>query len=109
MKHTYIITAILLNITRAGNTPKAVKDYKTDENLAGLEIEHKDIIVDDISVGEVTVANERILAVTYYVDIESDLPAGDVTKAMYDGFTVHVQHDDLVGVNTSAINHSFIS
>lgn len=109
MKHTYIITAILLNFSHAGNTHKAVKAFKHDENLAGLEIEHDDIIVDDISVGEVTVANERILAVTYYVDIESDLPAGDVTKAMYDGFTVHVEHDDLVGVNTSAVNHSFIS
>ena len=109
MKHTYIITAILLNFSHAGNTHKAVKAFKHDENLAGLEIEHKDIIVDDISVGEVTVANERILAVTYYVDIESDLPVEDVTKAMYDGFTIHVQHDDLVGVNTSAVNHSFIS
>lgn len=70
MKHTYIITAILLNFTPAGNTPKAVEAFKADEDLAGLEIEHKDIIVGEIRVGEICVINERILAVTYYVDIE---------------------------------------
>ena len=106
MKHTYIITAILLNIIEAGNTPKAVKAFKADEDLAGLEIEHDDIIVDDISVGEVVVVNERILAVTYYVDIECDLEAGEVTNAMYDAFTINVQHNDLVGVNTSATHIS---
>ena len=109
MKHTYIITAILLNFTPAGNTPKAVEAFKADEDLAGLEIEHKDIIVGEISVGEICVINERILAVTYYVDIECDLPAGEVTKALYDGFTINVQHDDLVGVNTSAVNQSYTS
>ena len=109
MKHTYIITAILLNFSHAGNTHKAVKAFKHDENLAGLEIEHKDIIVDDISVGKVCAINERMIGVTYYVDIESDLPAGDVTKAMYDGFTTDVQSEYLVSINTSAVNHTHIS
>lgn len=109
MKHTYIITSVLLNISKAGNTAKAVKAFKADEDLAGLEIEHDDLIIDDISVGEVVAVNERILAVTYYVDIESDLATGEVTKALYDAFTINVQHDDLVGVNTSAVNHSHIS
>ena len=109
MKHTYIITAILLNFSKAGNTHKAVKAFKHDENLAGLEIEHKDIIVDDISIGEVCVINERMIGVTYYVELESDLPVNKVTEALYDGFTTNVPHDDLVGVNTSAVNHTHIS
>lgn len=37
------------------------------------------------------------------------MPAGEVTKALYDGFTINVQHNDLVGVNTSAVNQSYTS
>ena len=67
MKYKYIMTAILLNISNEGITPKSRKAAKADNDFACLDIEHDDVIVDDISACEVVQVNERILAVTYYV------------------------------------------
>lgn len=107
MKHTYIITAILLNITRAGITSNAAKAAKADEDFAGLVIEHDEIIVDDISVGDVTVVNERILAVTYHVDVESDLPGEELTGELKDVVELNCESEDYVVINYSAFNHPF--
>ena len=53
MKHKYIMTAFLLNISNDGITPKSLKAAKANEDFACLDVEHDDIIVDDISACEI--------------------------------------------------------
>ena len=108
MKYKYIMTAILLNISNEGITPKSLKAAKADDDFAGLTIESDDVIVDDISASEVVSVNERILAVTYYVDVESELPADELTKALEGCTEMCVQDDDFILINYSAINTSKI-
>ncbi len=104
MKYKYIMTAILLNIRKDGITPKSLKAAKADEDFACLNVEHDDVIVDDISAGEVVQVNERILAVTYYVDVESVLPAHELTEELKDVTDMNCQDDDYVLINYSVVN-----
>jgi len=104
MKYKYIMTAILLNISNEGITPKSLKAAKADNDFACLDIEHDDAIVGDISVCEIVQVNERILAVTYYVDVESDLPAHELTEELKDVTDMNCQDDDYVLINYSAVN-----
>lgn len=110
MIHNYLYTAILLNTSKAGNTAKSVKSAKASEDFAGLTIEHDDIIVDDISVSEVVAINERILAVTYHVRIDSDLDAGQLTDELQDTTSFDgPEDDDYMFINFSAINLTAIA
>ena len=104
MKYKYIMTAILLNIRKDGITPKSLKAAKANEDFACLDVEHDDIIVDDISACEVVQVNERILAVTYYVDVESALPAHKLTEELKDVTDMNCQDDDYVLINYSVVN-----
>jgi hypothetical protein len=98
------MTAILLNIRKDGITPKSLKAAKANEDFACLDVEHDDIIVDDISACEVVQVNERILAVTYYVDVESALPAHKLTEELKDVTDMNCQDDDYVLINYSVVN-----
>ena len=107
MKYKYIMTAILLNIRDEGITPKALKAAKSDEGIVCLNIQHDDVIVDDISVSEVVQVNERILAVTYYVDVESDLTPDKLTEELKDVTDMSCDSEDYVLVNYSAVSFNF--
>ena len=104
MKYKYIMTAILLNISNEGITPKSLKAAKAVDDFAWLDIEHDDVIVDDNSACEVVQVNERILAVTYYVDVESALPAHKLTEELKDVTDMNCQDDDYVLINYSVVN-----
>jgi hypothetical protein len=98
------MTAILLNISNEGITPKSLKAAKADEDFACLNVEHDDVIVDDISACEIVQVNERILAVTYYVDVESDLPEPELISELKDVTDMNCEDEDYVLVNYSVVN-----
>jgi hypothetical protein len=104
MKYKYIMTAILLNISNEGITPKSLKAAKADNDFACLDIEHDVVVGGDISVCEIVQVNERILAVTYYVDVESDLPAHELTGELKKATDMNCQDDDYVLINYSVVN-----
>jgi len=103
MKYEYIITAILLNTSPVGITPKVVKAAKADEDFAGFDVEHDEICVDDISVSEIVKVNERILAVTYYIELESELPQDDLNEQLDEAIKLNVPSDFII-INYSAVN-----
>jgi hypothetical protein len=76
---TIIVTALLTRDNGHDITPTALKRAASLTDLAGLEIEHDDVIVHDIDDGDVTRVNDWHVAVTYHVvveageDIEGDL------------------------------------
>ncbi len=107
MKYKYIMTAILLNIRKDGITPKSLKAAKADNDFACLNVEHDDVIVDDISAGEVVQVNERILAVTYYVDVESDLPEPELISELKDVTDMNCEDEDYVLVSHSVFSFNF--
>jgi hypothetical protein len=104
MKHKYIVTAILFNIRKDGITPKALKAAKADENVARLNIEQDSFSIAEVSVPEVTRINERILAVTYYVDVESVMPKDEVIDKLKDVTNINCDSEDYVLVNYSAVS-----
>jgi hypothetical protein len=104
MKYKYIMTAILLNIRKDGITPKSLKAAKADDDFACLDIEHNDVIVDDISACEIVQVNERILAVTYYVDVESDLPEPELISELKDITDMNCEDEDYVLINYSVVS-----
>jgi hypothetical protein len=107
MKYKYIMTAILLNIRKDGITPKSIKAAKADEDFACLNVEHDDVIVDDISACEIVQVNERILAVTYYVDVESDLPEAELISELKDVIDMNCEDEDYVLVSHSVFSFEF--
>jgi hypothetical protein len=107
MKYKYIMTAILLNIRKDGITPKSIKAAKADEDFACLNVEHDDVIVDDISACEIVQVNERILAVTYYVDVESDLPESELISELKDVTDMNCEDEDYVLVSQYVFSFNF--
>ena len=107
MKYKYIMTAILLNISNEGITPKSLKAAKADNDFACLDVEHDDVIVDDISACEIVQVNERILAVTYYVDVESDLPELELISELKDITDMNCEDEDYVLVSQYVFSFNF--
>ncbi len=107
MKYKYIMTAILLNISNEGITPKSLKAAKADDDFACLDIEHDDVVVVDISACEIVQVNERILAVTYYVDVESVLPAHELTEELKDVTDMNCEDEDYVLVSQYVFSFNF--
>ena len=107
MKYKYIMTAILLNISNEGITPKSLKAAKADNDFACLDVEHDDVIVDDISACEIVQVNERILAVTYYVDVESDLPEPELISELKDVTDMNCEDEDYVLVSQYVFSFNF--
>ena len=71
---TIVVTVLLTRENGHDITPTALKRAMLVGDLAGLEIEHDDIVVHDISEGKVTRVNEWHIAVTYHVEVEVDTP-----------------------------------
>ena len=85
---TIVVTALLTRDNGHDVTATALKRAALLEDIAGLEIEHDDVIVHDISVGEVTRVNDWHIAATYTLvveageDLEGDL-LRTVDEAVY--------------------------
>jgi len=67
---TVVFTVLLTRSNGHDITPTAFKRATMLEDIAGLEIDHDDVIVHDITVGQVTRVNEWHLAATYVVTVE---------------------------------------
>ena len=67
---TVVFTVLLARDNGHDITPTAFKRATLLEDIAGLEIEHDDVIVHDISVGDLTRVNEWHVAATYVVVVE---------------------------------------
>lgn len=67
---TVVFTVLLARDNGHDITPTALKRAMLIDDLAGLEIEHDDVIVHDITEGSITRVNEWHIAVTYVVVAE---------------------------------------
>lgn len=68
---TIVVTVLLTRSNGHDITPTALKRAASLTDLAGIEIEHDDIIVHDIDDGDVTRVNDWHVAVTYHVEVEA--------------------------------------
>ena len=82
MKHTRTTIAVTVLLTRSNGhdiTPTALRRAGTLDDIAGLDLEHDDIIVHDITEATIARVNEWHIAATYEVVVE----AGDDIAAHY--------------------------
>lgn len=68
---TIIVTALLTRDNGHDITTTALKRAASLTDLAGLEIEHDDVIIHDIDDGLVTQVNDWHVAVTYHLEVEA--------------------------------------
>lgn len=68
---TIVVTVLLTRDNGHDITEGALKRAALSDDIAGLELEVDDIIVHDISVGEVTRVNDWHIAATYHLEVEA--------------------------------------
>ena len=76
---TIVVTALLTRDNGHDITTDALKRAASLADIAGIEVEHDDIIVHDIDDGDVTRVNDWHIAVTYRLEVE----AGDDIASHY--------------------------
>lgn len=71
---TIVVTVLLTRDNGHDITDEALKRAALSDDIAGLSLEHDDIVVHDISAGEVTRATDAYLAAVYRLEVEADCP-----------------------------------
>jgi hypothetical protein len=77
---TIVITVLLTRDNGHDITPTALRRAASLVDIAGIEIEHDDVIVHDIDDGLITRVNDWHIAVTYHLVAEAgdDVAAGSL-------------------------------
>ena len=68
---TSIVTVLLARSNGAAVTTTALDRARLQADLAGIDLEHDDVTVHDISEGAVTRVNAKTIAVTYHLEVEA--------------------------------------